>query len=40
MSDFINLFMEDGTIIEEGTPEQIFGNPVQERTRSFLDKVL
>ncbi len=34
------LFMEDGTISEEGTPEQIFGSSAQERTRSFLNKVL
>ncbi|ETT47016.1 MULTISPECIES: amino acid ABC transporter ATP-binding protein [Paenibacillus] len=34
------LFMEQGEIVEEGSPEQLFGNPVQERTRSFLSKVL
>ena len=34
------LFMADSIITEEGTPEQIFGNPRQERTRDFLAKVL
>jgi polar amino acid transport system ATP-binding protein len=34
------LFMDGGKIIEEGTPEQIFGNPRNERTRSFLSKIL
>ena len=34
------LFLEDGKILEEGTPEQIFGNPQQARTKEFLNKVL
>lgn len=34
------IFMDKGEIIEEGTPEQIFTNPSQERTRLFLQKVL
>ncbi|WP_379128711.1 amino acid ABC transporter ATP-binding protein [Paenibacillus sp. sgz500958] len=34
------LFMEQGSVVEEGTPEQIFGNPQQERTQVFLSKVL
>lgn len=34
------VFMDDGKIIEEGTPEQIFDNPQNERTKSFLSKVL
>lgn len=34
------LFLDGGYIIEEGTPEQIFGNPQNERTKSFLEKVL
>ncbi|GAA0136610.1 amino acid ABC transporter ATP-binding protein [Paenibacillus sp. YSY-4.3] len=34
------LFMADGEIIESGTPEQIFGNPQLERTRTFLNRVL
>ncbi len=34
------LFMEDGVIKEEGTPEQIFKNPKDVRTKEFLNKVL
>ena len=34
------LFLDDGVIAEEGTPDQIFGNPQCERLRSFLAKVL
>ncbi|ULO10630.1 amino acid ABC transporter ATP-binding protein [Paenibacillus sp. 19GGS1-52] len=34
------LFMEQGIIVEEGSPEQLFGNPAQERTQAFLSKVL
>lgn len=34
------VFMDDGYIVEEGTPDEVFGNPREERTRSFLDKVL
>ena len=34
------LFMEQGEIVEEGRPEQLFGNPLQERTQTFLSKVL
>ena len=34
------LFMSDGYILEEGTPEEIFGNPRNPRTRDFLNKVL
>src|SRR5690625_3660205 len=34
------IFMEDGVIVEEGPPEQLFENPENERTREFLDKVL
>ncbi len=34
------LFMDDGTIIEQGSPEQIFENPQNPRTRDFLSKVL
>jgi polar amino acid transport system ATP-binding protein len=30
------VFMDDGAIIEEGTPEQIFDMPANERTRRFL----
>lgn len=32
------VFMEDGQIIEEGTPEQLFKNPKMERTKQFLSR--
>ena len=34
------LFMADGIIAEEGTPEEIFTNPKTERTKNFLNAVL
>lgn len=34
------LFMDDGIIVEEGTPEEIFSNPKNPRTIDFLNKVL
>ena len=34
------LFLDDGNIAEEGTPEEVFGNPKCERLQSFLAKVL
>ena len=34
------LFMDGGVIQEQGTPEEIFGNPRNPRTQSFLSKVL
>ena len=34
------IFMEEGKIVEEGTPEEIFSAPKQPRTRDFLAKVL
>ncbi len=34
------IFMDSGVIVEEGTPEEIFENPKNERTQSFLRKVL
>ncbi len=34
------LFMADGIIMEEGTPEELFGSPKNERTQDFLKKVL
>jgi len=33
-------FMADGRIVEYGTPAEVLGNPQQDRTRSFLSKVL
>lgn len=32
------IFMDDGRIIEEGTPEDIFSNPQNERTKRFLER--
>lgn len=34
------LFMDQGVVMESGTPEQVFGNPQNERTKNFLSKVL
>lgn len=34
------LFMDQGLLVEEGTPDQVFNNPQHERTKAFLSKVL
>ena len=34
------LFIDGGGILEQGTPEELFAHPQQERTKSFLSKVL
>ncbi|HHF7038749.1 TPA: amino acid ABC transporter ATP-binding protein [Streptococcus mutans] len=34
------IFMDDGIIVEEGAPEEVFKNAKEERTRDFLGKVL
>ena len=34
------VFMDDGVIVEEGNPEQIFNHPIQERTKEFLKRTL
>ena len=34
------LFIDQGVIMEQGTPEELFNNPKNERTQSFLSKVL
>ena len=34
------VMMDDGQIIEEGTPEHFFTNPTHERTKAFLSKIL
>jgi polar amino acid transport system ATP-binding protein len=34
------IFMDDGVIVEEGTPEEIFTAPKHERTKAFLSRVL
>ena len=33
-------FMDEGVVIESGTPEQVLGNPREDRTKEFLSKVL
>ena len=33
-------FVDGGKILEEGNPEEIFGNPKEERTKNFLSKIL
>lgn len=33
------IFMADGHIIEQGTPDEIFGNPQQDRTKSFIKQL-
>lgn len=32
------IFMDEGRILEQGTPKQVFGNPTEERTRQFLSR--
>ncbi|MCR5673633.1 MAG: amino acid ABC transporter ATP-binding protein [Lachnospiraceae bacterium] len=34
------IFMENGTVVEEGTPREIFLTPKQERTKQFIDRIL
>jgi ABC-type polar amino acid transport system ATPase subunit len=34
------VFIDQGHIVEEGDPEQVFAAPQHERTRTFLDRVL
>lgn len=34
------IFMDEGIIMEEGKPEEVFGNPQNTRTQSFLSKIL
>ena len=34
------VFMDEGVIVEEGTPDKIFNNPKSDRLKSFLSKVL
>jgi polar amino acid transport system ATP-binding protein len=34
------IFIDDGLIVEQGTPEEVMGNPKNVRTRNFLSKVL
>jgi len=34
------VYMDEGKIVEEGTPEEIFNNPKSERTKEFLSRIL
>ncbi|WP_320169408.1 amino acid ABC transporter ATP-binding protein [Maridesulfovibrio sp.] len=33
------VFMDDGYVLESGTPEEVFGNPKNERTRAFIGAI-
>ena len=30
------IFMDEGVIVEQGSPDEVFGNPQEERTKQFL----
>jgi polar amino acid transport system ATP-binding protein len=34
------VMMDEGVVVEEGTPDQVFSTPAQERTKTFLSKIL
>ena len=34
------VFMADGRIVEMNTPQELFANPREERTRQFLDQII
>ena len=34
------VMMDDGIVVEEGTPDQMFSSPTQDRTKAFLSKIL
>lgn len=34
------IFMDEGAIIEEGTPAEVFGNPQHDRTKLFLSQII
>ena len=34
------IFMADGIIVEDGTPERLFGDPQNDRTKAFLSSIL
>ena len=34
------IFMDEGNIVEEATPEELYNNPQHERTKLFLSKIL
>ena len=33
------VFMDDGTVVESGTPDEVLGNPREKRTKSFLSSL-
>ncbi len=33
------VFMADGAVVEQGTPERVFGAPVEARTRAFIGQI-
>ena len=37
ISDYI-IFMDQGVIVEEGTPDEVINHPKEERTKSFLSR--
>jgi ABC-type polar amino acid transport system ATPase subunit len=34
------IFMADGEIVEQNTPDEFFNNPQSDRTKTFLDQIL
>jgi polar amino acid transport system ATP-binding protein len=34
------IMMDEGVVVEEGTPDQVFSAPTQDRTKTFLSKIL
>ncbi len=34
------VMMDDGVVVEEGTPDMVFSTPTHERTKTFLSKIL
>ena len=34
------VFMDEGVIVEEGVPRELFASPQQERTKAFLSRIL
>jgi polar amino acid transport system ATP-binding protein len=32
------IFMDEGVIVEQGSPQEVFGNPKEERTKQFLTR--
>jgi ABC-type polar amino acid transport system ATPase subunit len=34
------VFMDEGVVVEEGSPNEVFSNPKHQRTRTFLSRIL